>query len=209
MAASPNDLDRASSRARPIGCSVQPGVLRRRRAALTATWSCVSYAIDALEVDLQVLGRRSDPVDRLQAMVDDLPEILAKGWKDGQWSRAVDIDGRGATVADTDPLFGLRREMVTSDLSDPDVARSLQVRMKVQRRELRQQRHRIEREIEQTQRVLLRQYAAETASADDWLAGPVVRSLIPQSPGHGRTEIRRQIKWWIASNNDSSLAQRR
>jgi hypothetical protein len=171
MSASLNDLDEAPSRVRQIGCSVQPGVLRRRRAALTATWRCVSYAIDALEVDLEVLNQDSHPVDRLQAMVDDLPELLAEAWKDGHWSRAADLDDRGASVvADTDPLLGLHREMIASDLNDPDVARSLRVRMELQRSELCDQKHRTEREIEQTQRVLLRQYAAGTACADDWLA---------------------------------------
>jgi uncharacterized protein (UPF0335 family) len=59
--------------------------------------------------------------------------------------------------------------MASSDIDDPDVARALSVRMNGQRRELIERKNRLEREIDQIQEILLRQYATGTASIDDWL----------------------------------------
>jgi hypothetical protein len=74
-----------------------------------------------------------------------------------------------ATVADTDGLLDLHQELVSSDLDDPSVARSLLARMKIRKSALMKRKHRLEKEIKQIQAILLRQYAAGVASADDWL----------------------------------------
>jgi hypothetical protein len=154
----------------PIDDSVPPTVLRQRRAALTPTWICVSYAIEVLAVDLQVLNRhkRSDK-DHLQAIIDDMPDFLAGSWDNSGWSYSVDTSELIATAADTDGLLDLHQELVSSDLDDPSVARSLLARMKIRKSALMKRKHRLEKEIKQIQAILLRQYAAGVASADDWL----------------------------------------
>jgi len=148
----------------PRQLSRSPTVLRQQRTALTSTQNRVSYAIEVLTVDLEALNRhtRSDH-DHLQA-------IIASGWDNGGWSFSVDTSGLIAAAADADGLLDLHHELVSSDLDDPDVARSLLARMKVQRGALIKRKNRLDREIKQTQEILLRQYVTGIASVDDWLA---------------------------------------
>jgi hypothetical protein len=145
-----------------------PTLLRERRSALTPTWSCVSFAAEVLALDLELLARqpRSDG-DHLQAIMEDLPDLMA-GRGDDAWVFPMDIADLFA-AADTDGLLDLHREMARSDLDDPEVARSLLARMDVRRRALTERRTRLEEEIDRIREVLLGQYAAGTASTDDWL----------------------------------------
>jgi hypothetical protein len=168
MPVSLDDLDEVLNQVHPGGAPLPPEALRRRRAALTATWNCVAYAIEVLALDLAVINRHASSEDGLQAIVDDLPGLLAGGWDDGEWSCAVDVSD--TVAADTNPLLDLHHEMVDRDLGDLNVAHSLLVRMKALRRALIQRKHRLEREITQTKEMLLRQYMAGSASTDDWFA---------------------------------------
>jgi hypothetical protein len=171
MELSLDEVDEMLNRVRPIGCPVPPKVLRQRRTTLTATWNCVSYAREVLALDLEVLNRHGRAVDPVQAIVDDLPDLLAGAWDDGGWSLGVDTsDAPDVVAADAGLLLDLHQEMVSSELGDPNVIRSLLVRMKERRSALTVQKHRLEKEIAQTKKMLLQQYAAGIASADDWLA---------------------------------------
>jgi hypothetical protein len=143
-------------------------LLRERRRALTPTWSCVSFAAEVLALDLQVLERQPlSGGDHLHAIIDDLSDLMA-GRGDDAWVLPMDIPDLFA-AADTDGLLDLHREMASSDLGDPDVARSLLVRMNARRRALIERKHRLEEEMGGIRETLLRQYAAGTASTDDWL----------------------------------------
>jgi hypothetical protein len=157
MSLSLDDLDAAPA-----------ALLRQRRCALTPAWSGVSFAAEVLALDLEVLERqpRSDG-DHLHAIIDDLPDLMA-GRGDDAWVLPMDIPDL-FTAADADGLLDLHREMAGSDLDDPDVARSLLVRMTVRRRALIARKIRLEEEIHRIQEVLLRQYASGRAAADDWL----------------------------------------
>jgi hypothetical protein len=161
-------VDEVLSGTRPIGCSAPPKLLRQRRRELTATWSCASYAMEVLAFDLAVLNRAAHAVDRLQAIVDDLPDLLAGSRDDGGWSLAVDLSDTNAVEAER--LLDLHEEMVSSDLDDPHVVRSLLVRMGARRTALTERKHHLETEMAEIKRALLKQYATGTASADDWLA---------------------------------------
>jgi hypothetical protein len=156
------------NRVRPISHPVSPRILRQRRATLAAAWRRVSCAIEVLTLDLEILSRHTHAVDRVQAIVDELPDLLACSWEFDE--PRVPLDTSDLIAADATQLLDLHREMVCSDLDDQNVARSLLVRMKVQRSELTERKHSLQTEITQTKGMLLRQYAAGTASADDWLA---------------------------------------
>jgi hypothetical protein len=146
-----------------------PALLRQRRTALTLPWACVSFAEEVLALDLAVLNRRGQSdEDHLNAIIDDLPDLLA-GRVNDPWLLPIDTPDLFTSTADTDGLLDLHREMASSDIDDPDVARALSVRMNGQRRELIERKNRLEREIDQIQEILLRQYATGTASIDDWL----------------------------------------
>jgi hypothetical protein len=102
MLRSLDELDEVLNRAYPIDCSVPPTVLRQRRTTLTATWNCVSYAIEVPALDLKVLNRHTYAEARLQAIIDDLPDLLAGAWDDSAWSFSVDPSNLLAAAADTD-----------------------------------------------------------------------------------------------------------
>jgi hypothetical protein len=143
-------------------------LLRRRRDALTSDWSSVSFAVELLALDLEVLERQPPSGgDHLHAIIDDLPGLMA-GRGEHAWVLPMEIPDLFAT-ADADGLLDLHREMAGSDLDDPEVARSLLIRMNVRRNALIERRGRLEAEIQRAREVLLHEYAAGTASTDDWL----------------------------------------
>jgi hypothetical protein len=166
-----DELERGHGRADLIADAAPPAVLRQRRRALALTSARLSYAAEVLALDLEVLTRHEGAVeDALQAIVDDLPEILAESWYSREWTFSVDTSDVTAATAETDELLDLHREMVRSDLADPRIARSLLVRMEIRRGALIERTGQLEEEIKDIQRSLLRQYAAGIASTDDWLA---------------------------------------
>jgi hypothetical protein len=143
-------------------------LLRERRRALTPTWRCVSFAAEVLALDLQVLERHLlSGGDHLDAIIDHLPDLMS-GHGDDAWVLPMDIPELFA-AADTNGQLDLHREMAASDLDNPDVARSLLVRINARRRMLIERKHRLEEEMDGIRETLLRQYAAGTASTDDWL----------------------------------------
>jgi hypothetical protein len=74
----------------PIDDSVAPTGLRQRRTALTY-WSCVSYALAVLALDVEVLNRHKHfDEDHLQAIIDGLPDLLLVGrWDNGARSYSI------------------------------------------------------------------------------------------------------------------------
>jgi hypothetical protein len=148
-----------------LNSAVPPTLHRQRRTALTLTWGCVSFAVEVLALDLAVLNRqmRSDE-DHLRAIIDDLPGLLADRGDDDGWLLPIDTRDLFAAEVDTDGLLDLRREM-----SRRDVARALSLRMNGQRSVLIERKNRLEKEINQIQGMVLRQYATGATSTDDWL----------------------------------------
>jgi hypothetical protein len=170
MSRSLSELERTLDTDGLIADPVPPAVLRQRRTALALISARLSYAMEVLAIDVEVLNRHQGPKeDTLQAIVDDLPEILAESWYSTAWPFSVDVSDVTAAAAETDGLLDLHHEMVRSDLADPRIARSLFVRMKVRRSALMERNSQLEKEINDIQESLLRQYAAGIASTEDWL----------------------------------------
>jgi hypothetical protein len=127
-------------------------LLRERRRALTPTWRCVSFAAEVLALDLQVLERHLlSGGDHLDAIIDHLPDLMS-GHGDDAWVLPMDIPELFA-AADTNWQLDLH----------------LLVRINARRRMLIERKHRLEEEMDGIRETLLRQYAAGTASTDDWL----------------------------------------
>jgi hypothetical protein len=169
MSSSLDQLDEIRRRPSVIADGASPTVLRQARVALTATWNRVSYALEALALDLEVLKWLPQPNEnQLHAIIDGVPDLLAGGL-DRARPFSEDISDLVAAAADDDELLDLHRELVSSDLDDPNVAYSLWARMEIRRGVLMAQKYRIEEEITQVRERLLRLYANGTASAEDWL----------------------------------------
>jgi hypothetical protein len=165
-----NEADEELNRVPSVNSSVPPSVLRQRRTALTATWNFLCYVIDALALDLEILNRYAQcEEDPLQAIIEDLPDLLAAGWDNRTWALSIDTSEVIAAVVDADRSLDLHQELVSSDLDDPNVGLSLLVRMTVQRSALMERKIRLEMDIKQIQGILVHQYAAGVASTDDWL----------------------------------------
>lgn len=148
--------------------------LRQWRADLVRASVSVSHAISVLSLDIDVLNHSltSSSEDVLQALIDDLPGILASGWVGGGWSLSPDaltpIDAGFELNGETE-LLGLHLEMVASDLSNHNVVGDLLARTKQERQSLFKVRNLLEDRISRIQEAVRKQYASGVASIDDWL----------------------------------------
>ena len=170
MSRSLDELERGPDQADLTADSAPPAILRHRRTALARISARLSYAAEVLALDLEILNcHKGSEEDWLQAIVDDLPEILAESWYSSTCSLWVDTSVVTAATAETDGLLDLHHEMVRSDLADTRIARSLLVRMEVRRGALIERNGELKKEINDIRASLLRLYAAGIASTDDWL----------------------------------------
>ncbi len=167
--------------------AVPPTLLRQTRTALTSTWGRVSFAVEVLALDLAVLnGQMRSDEDHLQAIIDNLPGLIAGRWDTDGWLLPIDTPDLFA-AADADGLLDLHRELACSDIDNPHVAHALSVRMTGQRSDLLERKNRLEMVINQIREILLLQYSTGAASTDDWLESsgwPPLRTqcAVPQGP---------------------------
>jgi hypothetical protein len=171
------EIDSLLGRTSAVDDSVPAATLRQWRTELVRTSVFVSYAIGVLSLDVEVLTHtRTGPADdALQAIVDDLPGLLAAGWVGGGWSLSPDASVSIAAAAEvaadeSEGLIGLHAEMVDCDLGDPEVVQDLLARVERQRQALAERRIELEERIRRIQEAVLHQYATGAASVDDWLA---------------------------------------
>ncbi|HUX03550.1 MAG TPA: hypothetical protein VMV53_01390 [Acidimicrobiales bacterium] len=176
MTDSVEEIGSLLARVRLVNESTPVATLRAWRGELVRASVFVSYAISVLTVDLEVLRRTLIPSDKevIQALIDDLPEILASSWVGGGWSLSPDASVSVAAAADLErdhstQLLGLHAEMVVSDLSDHDVVRDLLTRVEREREGLIQLRGQLEERLRTIQDAVRARYASGAASVDDWL----------------------------------------
>ncbi len=179
MTYSLEEFDSLLSRAKPVNASLPVATLRQWRTELVHASVFVSFAIGVLSIDVEVLRESLEAIessenDVLKAVVDDLPSILASGWVGGGWSLAPDASvsvgaANELSLDHAEGLLELHSEMVSSDLGDPVTVGALMERIAEQRQALISRREQLEARIKQIQQAILQQYAAGTATVDDWL----------------------------------------
>jgi hypothetical protein len=169
-------IDELLRHAEEVESSMPTQRLREVRGELVRTSVFVSYAIGVLSLDLKILNRcwASPTEEVLQALVDDMPEMLTTGWVGGGWSLSPDASASVAAAAelsneDSIRLLELHAELATSDLGDLDVVSNLLLRVKAQRSALCDRRDKLEKEIRSIQRMVQQHYASGAASVEDWL----------------------------------------
>jgi hypothetical protein len=170
------EIDSVLQRTSPVEESVPVTTLRQWRVELVRTSVFVSYAIGVLSFDVEVLNHAEAgrAEDALQAIVDDLPGLLAAGWVGGGWSLSPDASASIAAAAEVEAdesagLLGLHAEMVGCDFGDLAVVHDLLARVEELRSGLTERREQLEERIRQVQEIVLRQYSSGAASVDDWL----------------------------------------
>lgn len=174
MANSLPEIDFLLTRTGAADEATPTATLRQWRADLVRASVSVSYAISVLSLDIEVLNHSltSSSEDVVQAIVDDLPRILASGWIEGGWSISpVESISPVAEfeIDQAEDLLGLHAEMVTSDLSDHTVVRDLLARTKQERLVLYKLRGQLDDRLSRIQEAVRNQYASGVASIDDWL----------------------------------------
>jgi hypothetical protein len=176
VAYSLEEIDSILQQTGPVDETVPVATLRQWRTELVRASVFVSYAVGVLSFDVEVLTHaeagRAD--DALQAIVDDLPGLLAAGWVGGGWSLSPDASASIAAAAaveadESEGLLGLHAEMVGCDFGDLVVVGDLLARVQEQRSALTERRVQLEERIRLIQEIVLRQYASGVASVDDWL----------------------------------------
>lgn len=153
---------------------IPTAALRQWRSDLVRASVSISYAINVLSLDIEVLNHSltSSSEDVVQALVDDLPGMLASGWEEGGWTLSPDAFTSTATELEIDQalkLLDLHAEMVTSDLGDHAVVGDLLVRTKQEREILHGLRGELDDRLRGIQEAVRKQYASGVASVDDWL----------------------------------------
>lgn len=162
--------------AQGVDVSTPTQELREMRARLVRTSVFVSYGIGVTALDLKFIDRcwASDSNEVIQALVDELPEILSNGWVGGGWSISPDAS---ASVAAAEELshdhlakyLDLHEELVTSDIGNLDVVTDLRRRLTQRRLDLFERRDEMQVQIRRIQGLVQEHYASGQASVDDWL----------------------------------------
>jgi hypothetical protein len=170
-----DEIDRMLRQVEPVDESTPAATLRQWRTALMPIWILVSFAIEVLSTDIEVLSIHNSTVeDVMQSIVAALPDILARGGVRNGWPFSLDTSAFSfaaeAAAIETEGLLELHQETARSDLDNPDIVRALLVRLELQKERLIDRRNMVELRIQTIQAVLVRQYSEGTASVDDWLS---------------------------------------
>ena len=149
--------------------------LRQWRTDLVQALMSVSHAISVLSLDIEILNHSltSSSEDVVQALVDNLPSILASNWIEGEWSlspNALTPVGAEFEIDQEADLLGLHAEIVTSNLGDHKAVRDLLTRTEQERQAFFKVKGQLDDRLRQIQEVVRKQYVSGVASVDDWLA---------------------------------------
>ncbi len=176
MTYSLEEFDSILRRANPVNVKTPAATLRRWRTELVRASVFISYAIGVLSLDLEILNRSLETKtdDVFEELVDELPNLLTSGWLGGGWSLSPDASASVGAAAElaadqAKDLIGLHAELAESDLSDRAVVTDLLSRTASHREALIGRREKLEHKIRKIQQTIRSQYAAGTASVDDWL----------------------------------------
>lgn len=176
MTYSLEEFDSLLSRTKPNAKETHITVLRKWRTELVRASVFVSYSIGVLSLDLEMIKHSitAPEDDNLQTLVDELPNVLAKGWVGGGWSLSPDASASVGAAAELDAtemqsLTGLHAELISSDLNDAAALEILSAKIDQQRKAFITVRDQIEQRIKQLQSMIREKYKNGTASVDDWL----------------------------------------
>jgi hypothetical protein len=135
----------------------------------------LSYARHVLSVDVEVLQSiDEDPGRDLQALVNDLPRLLATASIGGGWSLSPDAlttmrSANQALEGEADALLSVHSRLALIDLhSHEEVARTVN-ELKAQMGVVTDHLQSVENRLREIRALLVEQYKSGAANADDWV----------------------------------------
>jgi len=135
----------------------------------------LSYARHVLSVDVGVLQSIAEGPERdLQALVDDLPRLLATTSIGGGWSLSPDATttmgaASGALEGEVDGLLSAHSELAQTDLHSQEAVAETVSELEVQLSMVTERRELVETRLREIKAVLVERYKGGTADVDAWL----------------------------------------
>ena len=169
------EVDRLLEVASELGESARVSRLRGVRDDLAHAAVSLSYARHVLSVDLGILHRAKERPGDLQALVDDLPRLLAETSIGGGWSLSSDslatmASADMALLGEADGLLTAHAAMARSDLGSPGEIDKAIASIDRQLTQVSDRRDRVEERLRDVRSLIVEQYQNGSAQVDDWLA---------------------------------------
>jgi hypothetical protein len=167
-------VDRLLSDASELGGSTPAPHVRAVRDDLARAAVFLTYARHVLSVDLGVLRSASDRPGALQALVDDLPRVLAENSIGAGWSRSSDslvtlAAADQALSGYADGLLTTHAAMAQADFGTPEEIDKVTTAIDGQLAQVSERLDHVERTLRDVQDMIIEQYKSGSAQVDDWL----------------------------------------
>lgn len=169
------DVDELLDATSSADATVSTDQIRKWRDDLAHVAVLLSYARNVLSVDVGVLESiKDDPERDVQAVVNDLPRILATASIGGGWSLSPDSTatmgsaGR-ALEGEADELLSSHSEIANLDFHSNQAVEAAIDELSAQLGMVDQRRDQVEKRLRDLRGVLVEKYKNGQADFDDWL----------------------------------------
>jgi len=169
------DIDRALGESAVLERTRGASPIRVWRDELTLALESLAYARAVLAGDVAIL-RHSLAAGGVaqQAVVDDLPSVMAAHTEDDEWSDAPAEDDLGhlelnlGVFARSDRLVAAHEQMALIDLSSPDDVERLLGELEAELAELTDRQDAVEHRLQQIRATIVRQYQEGMVPTRGW-----------------------------------------
>ncbi len=169
------DIDQLLDVTSSLDPSTSTHRIRAWRNELAHTAVLLSYARHVLSVDIGVLQSIiEDPAHDLQALVNDLPRLLATASIGGGWSLSPDsiatMDSADRVLdGEADGLLSAHSKLALIDLHSDGVVAGTITELKAQLESVTDHLELVEKRLRELQVLMVDRYKSGAASADDWI----------------------------------------
>ena len=169
------DIDQTLAQAAPVDATISVRQLRGWRDDLAHAAVLLSYARHVLSVDIGVLRSiADDPGDDLDAVIEDLPRLLATASIGGGWSLSPDatttMGSAGRVQAgEADALMSAHSQVAQVEFRSPEAVGRLIGELDVQLAVATDRLELVEAKVREIQAALVERYKSGDATTGDWL----------------------------------------
>ena len=168
------NVDRLLADASELRSSTPVPRVRAVRDDLARAAVFLAYARHVLSVDLGVLRSAPGHSGDLQALVDDLPRVLAEHSIDAGWLPSPDSPvtlaaADQALSGQADGLLTTHVAMAQADFGSPQEVDEVITAIDGQLAQVSERRDQVERTLRDVQGLIIEQYKSGSAQVDDWL----------------------------------------